>query len=437
MNILNLDKILLGLSGKTKNPLSLGEVPTETSYQEESPQYTPIKGLGKVSPGVIENILPREELMSSYIKSQLEQPPKPKETSPEEELRNLISSVGSSFLKSKPISNYGVSDLLQTFSPKKDAQDNIDFGGTLNNIFSGVEQLVRSPDGQKLIASMQSNPFAAKALFDNANQNEAITKQQNYDLEKTKGLTALNALVSSIGASKAGLQKGTWYDPESKQTKYTVFNPKTGKFDKTDIIATDPFRKSVSEEEAARQLALLDKKNAYMNARQDKQQGFENSQNTMRSEEHAAADISNDSELKKYSEHRNAARGVITGLNAKNPIFDEAIKIQLARAVGDTGALSNQDVKRWGGSKAIRDRIEQAFKESLDGRLSDTNRKWLFEVATALENKAIANNNARVSQLTKARSSTGFKKNLSGVQSSMELKSQSNTDKKEDPMGIL
>jgi hypothetical protein len=68
-----------------------------------------------------------------------------------------------------------------------------------------------------------------------------------------------------------------------------------------------------------------------------------------------------------------------------NPITQEAAKTFAARASGEVGALSDQDRAAYGGSKAIIDRINSTFTRAVTGELTDTDKKFMKELADKFE----------------------------------------------------
>lgn len=80
-----------------------------------------------------------------------------------------------------------------------------------------------------------------------------------------------------------------------------------------------------------------------------------------------------------------AAQNAISALNSGSAIADQAVQVMLGRASGDVGALSNQDVARYAGSKALGERVQQALTLWETGRLTEANRADLVLVAQTYE----------------------------------------------------
>jgi hypothetical protein len=84
-----------------------------------------------------------------------------------------------------------------------------------------------------------------------------------------------------------------------------------------------------------------------------------------------------------------------------NPITQEAAKTFAARASGEVGALSDQDRAAYGGSKAIIDRINSTFTRAVTGELTDTDKKFMKELADKFEAAGQRDLQARLSLYSK------------------------------------
>jgi hypothetical protein len=84
-----------------------------------------------------------------------------------------------------------------------------------------------------------------------------------------------------------------------------------------------------------------------------------------------------------------------------NPITQEAAKTFAARASGEVGALSDQDRAAYGGSKAIIDRINSTFTRAVTGELTDTDKKFMKELADKFEQAGQRDLQARLSVYSK------------------------------------
>jgi hypothetical protein len=106
--------------------------------------------------------------------------------------------------------------------------------------------------------------------------------------------------------------------------------------------------------------------------------------------------INQDPIIKKFQSQLSAADVVKQGLMMKNPIMDQAIKTQLARMMGEVGAMSNQDIERFGGSKSIQERIDQALGTATGGILSEDNRQYLLALTDTFQQSIGRQNNERL-----------------------------------------
>jgi hypothetical protein len=84
-----------------------------------------------------------------------------------------------------------------------------------------------------------------------------------------------------------------------------------------------------------------------------------------------------------------------------NPITQEAAKTFAARASGEVGALSDQDRAAYGGSKAIIDRINSTFTRAVTGELTDTDKKFMKELADKFEQAGQRDLQSRLSVYSK------------------------------------
>lgn len=67
-------------------------------------------------------------------------------------------------------------------------------------------------------------------------------------------------------------------------------------------------------------------------------------------------------------------------LDSKTPISDEAVKTSLAKLSGERGVLTEQDIARFGGSKAITEKIAQSTRQMVDGKLTEANRGYMRDI---------------------------------------------------------
>lgn len=80
----------------------------------------------------------------------------------------------------------------------------------------------------------------------------------------------------------------------------------------------------------------------------------------------------------------------LADLARTNPTAAAAIPVQMARASGEKGVLSDYDIKTWGGSQAIFDRLMRASQRAADGTLPAPELQWMKEVAQRMQANAEA-----------------------------------------------
>jgi hypothetical protein len=92
-----------------------------------------------------------------------------------------------------------------------------------------------------------------------------------------------------------------------------------------------------------------------------------------------------DKQVIKAEERMASARTMRDFLTDNNPIGAEAAKRFAARASGEVGTLTDQDVSVFGGSGAVLDRLQQAAQELATGTLTENNKKFMNQLADTFE----------------------------------------------------
>ena len=92
-----------------------------------------------------------------------------------------------------------------------------------------------------------------------------------------------------------------------------------------------------------------------------------------------------DKQVIKAEERMASARTMRDFLSENNPIGAEAAKRFAARASGEVGTLTDQDVSVFGGSRALLDRLEQTAQQLATGTLTENNRKFMSQLANTFE----------------------------------------------------
>lgn len=109
--------------------------------------------------------------------------------------------------------------------------------------------------------------------------------------------------------------------------------------------------------------------------------------------------LRNDFLVKQRSEQLQYASNTLALLNSGNPVSNQAAKTQLARLSGEVGVLTDRDVERFGGSKALLAKMNQKVTEMTTGKLSKENQAFLVDVATAFYTAAQRSLNDRLNVL--------------------------------------
>lgn len=87
---------------------------------------------------------------------------------------------------------------------------------------------------------------------------------------------------------------------------------------------------------------------------------------------------------KKQRDGLNAAEQFLTAIRLNNPVSDQFAIFKLAKTADDGGRLSDQDVERFGGSKALGAQIRQVKETAKTGQLTDANRRFMTEIAMSM-----------------------------------------------------
>jgi len=96
-------------------------------------------------------------------------------------------------------------------------------------------------------------------------------------------------------------------------------------------------------------------------------------------------DFNKDAAVKKLVEQESGAVNALNLINLQNPVADEAVKTFLARASGEVGNLARSEQERFGGSPAVKNRIQRLLTKSSVGTLPSEDRQFLREIASAMQ----------------------------------------------------
>lgn len=107
-----------------------------------------------------------------------------------------------------------------------------------------------------------------------------------------------------------------------------------------------------------------------------------------------------DPSVKKAQQSIDAANTIRGLVDSDNPIAAAAVPTFMARASGEVGNLSEADKRPFGGSRAIMTQLEQAVKEATTGKLSESNARFVRQLADIMETRSASN----IDNLAKTRS---------------------------------
>lgn len=96
-------------------------------------------------------------------------------------------------------------------------------------------------------------------------------------------------------------------------------------------------------------------------------------------------------QVRKQQQSIDGAFAVRALATSDNPIAAAAIPTYMARASGEVGNLSEADKAPFGGSQAIKNRLEAALKQQATGQLTEANRTFLMQLSDTMEKSAEEN----------------------------------------------
>jgi len=148
-----------------------------------------------------------------------------------------------------------------------------------------------------------------------------------------------------------------------------------------------------------------------------------------------------DSLIKKYQTidgEINKASDMIELASKGNPISSETIKQIMPRLAGEVGNLTAQEQQAYGGSSAIKSRLEQIAKRWAKGTITDENIKYLREITDSFSKSNKRNYKNRATQLVDSYVKAGLISREYGLQiiSSFISISEDSTITEKDPMGL-
>lgn len=120
------------------------------------------------------------------------------------------------------------------------------------------------------------------------------------------------------------------------------------------------------------------------------------------------------SRIKAFKDRLGAADNALALLNSNKPISDEAVKTQIARLSGEVGALTDQDVARFGGAKDLLSRGKQLVETLSTGKLTPENKKQLVQITREL--RSVVANKIKAEAQTDVESAQDLGLNPSQVQ---------------------
>lgn len=109
-------------------------------------------------------------------------------------------------------------------------------------------------------------------------------------------------------------------------------------------------------------------------------------------------------EVKKIRESIDAADEAMALLMTDNPVAQEAARFKLAKVVQGAGVLTDRDVDRLGGSKALKEKLRQAKESMATGKMSKNNIKFMKQMVTIMKDRSKTSLSRRAKEFSKTRS---------------------------------
>jgi len=100
--------------------------------------------------------------------------------------------------------------------------------------------------------------------------------------------------------------------------------------------------------------------------------------------------------IKRTNTALDAARSVTALLDTGNPISDIAMRLQMPRLLGEVGNLTREEQRMFGGSSALTASITQFFERWRTGKLTEENKRFLYEVVNTMQDSAARRLNKRL-----------------------------------------
>jgi hypothetical protein len=296
----------------------------------------------------------------------------------------------------------------------------VQFGmATGGNIETGIDSLIQARQGQKTNELLNSIPATSSAQESNISQQQTANSEAMGSLlegippELTKDLIwqyhqgALSPSkfvkeIANIRKELVGIKREkdkASYESGLRINEQNVEDQGVMDRLKTQISSTEGI--SSADRRSRENIAQWD------NASNERVAAL-NAQNKATKEDRALVQIDktlrNDYVVKQRTEQLQYAQNTLDLLKSDNPVANQASKTQLARLSGEVGVLTDKDTERFGGSKAVVTKIEQALKEAATGKLSEKNKSFLTDLATTFYTAAQNSLNSRLNELASGQS---------------------------------
>lgn len=343
--------------------------------------------------------LNNKELMDAFGVSQENAPLTPEELSALSEQQAPESEIQQPIMKATPV-------VSKQESSKNPFMENVDFNAAMAKL--------PKEDKQSLSQNINLTPDTplskSEALIAEYNKllgkdQEALAEARKYDRMLKIGGALGDALATYLNAQSqmnvkapgvqvqqgAGLGKIADMFATAPEIQSDIAQRRQGLMEQYKQLAMGEASKAKRELEKQRIEAMEEKNRLYgrqvekMGAGREESRQFREEKFEYDKVKNLQDSFNKDKQVIKAEERMASARTMRDFLSENNPIGAEAAKRFAARASGEVGTLTDQDVSVFGGSRALLDRLEQTAQQLATGTLTENNRKFMSQLADTFE----------------------------------------------------
>lgn len=239
---------------------------------------------------------------------------------------------------------------------------------------------------------------------------EWTTEQTPKGLErvglKQTGEVVRPGVMAPTMESKArpyGAQQKTIFNPQTGRDEIYIFDPNTKAYTPTGMLpgATPQVRKEPGTDEIVTVQPYTGRVTPVTGPGTAYGKGAAATVGAGRLSEQMLGALEKD---KVYQEAKMAlsnAKDAETLLDTNSPVTTEVFKRKMARLSSEVGVLTEQDVRSFGGSRALADRVTQIANEWINGTFTEKNRNYYKEIIGILKRSQQSKMNAEIARTEK------------------------------------